>query len=116
MGSQGKDHRAAAERLRSQSRAGIWRYVRLVPAANESRNERRAQALCLHHRQERRDSVRGEQRRREAVAEFRQDQNEIRRAEMMLVTSSEVETSRCETSVALRGSSTTLRSARNNRI
>jgi len=41
---------AAAERLRTQNREGIWRDVRLIPAANESRDERRAQALCVHHR------------------------------------------------------------------
>ncbi len=45
-----EDHGAAAERLRTQNREGIWRDVRLVPAANESRDERRAQALFVHHR------------------------------------------------------------------
>ena len=35
--------------------------VRLVPAANESRDERRAQALFVHHRQKRGDPIRREQ-------------------------------------------------------
>ena len=29
---------------------GIWRDVRLVSAANEPRNGRRAETLCIHHR------------------------------------------------------------------
>ena len=61
VGAEGKDHGAVAERLRTQNREGIWRDVRLVPAANESRDERRAQALCVHHRQERGDPIRREQ-------------------------------------------------------
>ena len=44
-----------------QNREGIWRDVRLVPAANEPRNGRRAQALFVHHRPERGDPIRREQ-------------------------------------------------------
>src|SRR6266542_2824781 len=82
MGTKGENHRAVAQRLRTQSREGLRRDVRFLPAANESRHGRRAEAICIHHRYEWGDPVRGEQRRRKTASQLREDQSETGRTKM----------------------------------
>ena len=58
-----------------------------------ARNGRRGETRRVHHRQERRDPIRGKQRRRETTSKLRQDQRKAGGIKVTLVMSSEVETS-----------------------